>query len=84
LRAERDKLVKKAQLLLGGQLEQVPHHRLVTRINDLERVAADLRSQADTELARADTAAARANELDEELTAARAGLKRMMQQASPG
>lgn len=30
LRAERDKLAKKVQLLLGGQLEQVPHDRLVT------------------------------------------------------
>ncbi|MGH3723160.1 MAG: hypothetical protein ACRDUS_03405 [Mycobacterium sp.] len=36
-------------LLLGGQLEQVPHERLVERINGLEDIATGLRSQAERE-----------------------------------
>ncbi|MFE3758871.1 DUF6262 family protein [Nocardia tengchongensis] len=83
LRAERDTLTKKVALLLGGQLEQIPHERLVARIHELESTAADLRSQADAELQRADKATDRATALDEELTAARAVLKRMIQTASP-
>ncbi|MFD6400645.1 DUF6262 family protein [Nocardia sp. NPDC060249] len=83
LRAEREQLSKKVQLLLGGQLEQVPHERLVERIHELERIAADLRSQVETERDRADTATGRAAALDEELLAARTALKRMMQTASP-
>ncbi len=56
LRAERDTLAKKVALLLGGQLEQAPHERLVARIHELESAAADLRSQADAERQRADKA----------------------------
>ncbi|MBY8861226.1 DUF6262 family protein [Nocardia sp. CA2R105] len=66
LRAERDKLTKKIQLLLGGQLEQAPHERLVDRIRELEGVAAGMAIQADEERARADAATSRAEQLDDD------------------
>ncbi|QQM20555.1 hypothetical protein I7X09_21310 [Rhodococcus sp. P-2] len=83
LREDRGKLVRKVQLLLGGQLEHVPQEKLLSRIHDLERIAADLRSEGESERRRADAMSVQLDELQDELTAARVALKRMVQSASP-
>ena len=83
LRTDRTKLETKVQLLLGNQLEHLPHDTLLARIHELEQIAAELRSDLDSERRRADTMTTRTEELQDELTAARASLKRMVQSVSP-
>ena len=83
LRTDRTKLETKVQLLLGNQLEHLPHDTLLARIHELEQIAAELRSDLASERRRADTMTTRTEELQDELTAARASLKRMVQSVSP-
>ena len=70
LRTDRTKLETKVQLLLGNQLEHLPHDTLLARIHELEQIAAELRSDLDSERRRADTMTTRTEELHS--TAARA------------
>lgn len=84
LRNERDVLTRRLQLVLGAQIEQVPHEQLVKRIEDQHNQINQLQAERDEALARATTAEKRCTTVEDELGAARSSLKRMMQQNSPG
>ncbi|CAG7597315.1 DUF6262 family protein [Rhodococcus opacus] len=83
LRTERDQLRTRVQLALGSQLDGVSHERLVSRIQNLEQRKTELESEVEKANMRVLTAEERAAGLEDDLVAARSGLKRMMQSRSP-
>lgn len=82
LRAERDKLRARLRLQLGAEIEGPDRAELITRVATLEATARQLAAERDARSAEASHAQHRAAELEDELTAAREGLRRVIRQAN--
>jgi hypothetical protein len=78
LRAERDKLQQRLRLQLGAELEAPDRAHLTARVADLETINRQLVAERDARAIEADTAKGRAAELEDELSAARESLRRVI------
>jgi hypothetical protein len=78
LRAERDKLQQRLRLHLGAELEAPDRAHLTARVADLETINRQLVAERDARTIEADTAKRRATELEDELSAARESLRRVI------
>ena len=78
LRAERDKLNQRLRLQLGAELEAPDRAHLTARVADLEAINRQLIAERDARTTEADTAKSRVNELEDELSAARESLRRVI------
>lgn len=84
LRAERDQLQRNARLHLGQQLDQFGSADLATRVRELNQAKAELETHLNTKAGEADALARRVTQLEDELTAARTSLRRMIRDHSKG
>ena len=82
LRAERDKLRARLRLQLGAEIEGPGRAELIARVASLEAASRQLAAERDARAAEASHAQRRIRELEDELTAAREGLRRVIRQAS--
>jgi len=82
LRAERDKLLGRLRLQLGAEIEGPDRAELITRVATLENTARRLAAERDARAAEASHAQQRIGELEDELTAARESLRRVIRQAN--
>jgi hypothetical protein len=78
LRAERDKLQQRLRLQLGAELEAPDRAHLTARVADLEAINRQLVAERDARTIEADTAKSRVTELEDELSAARESLRRVI------
>ena len=78
LRAERDKLNQRLRLQLGAELEAPDRAHLTARVADLEAINRQLVAERDARAIEADTAKSRVTELEDELSAARESLRRVI------
>lgn len=78
LRAERDKLQQRLRLQLGAELEAPDRAHLTARVADLEAINRQLIAERDARTTEAETAKRRVGELDDELSAARESLRRVI------
>jgi Family of unknown function (DUF6262) len=78
LRAERDKLQQRLRLQLGAELEAPDRAHLTARVADLEAINRQLVAERDARAIEADTAKGRITELEDELSAARESLRRVI------
>lgn len=78
LRAERDKLLQRLRLRLGADIEGPQRTELIARVADLQAVNRQLVADRDARRTEADTGRSRIHELEDELTAARESLRRMI------
>jgi flagellar biosynthesis chaperone FliJ len=78
LRAERDKLQQRLRLQLGAELEAPDRAHLTARVADLEAINRQLVAERDARATEADTAKSRVTELEDELSAARENLRRVI------
>jgi len=78
LRAERDKLQQRLRLQLGAELEAPDRAHLTTRVADLETINRQLVAERDARAVEADAAKRRVTELEDELSAARESLRRVI------
>ena len=78
LRAERDKLQQRLRLQLGAELEAPDRAHLTARVADLETVNRQLVAERDARAIEAQTAKGRITELEDELSAARESLRRVI------
>jgi hypothetical protein len=78
LRAERDKLQQRLRLQLGAELEAPDRAHLTARVADLETINRRLVAERDARAIEADTADRRVAELEDELSAARESLRRVI------
>lgn len=80
LRAERDQLQQRLRLQLGAELEaQAPDRaHLTARVADLEAINRQLVAERDARAVETDTAKHRVGELEDELSAARESLRRVI------
>jgi hypothetical protein len=78
LRAERDTLQQRLRLHLGAELEAPDRAHLTARVADLETINRRLVAERDTRTIEADTAKRRVTELEDELSAARESLRRVI------
>jgi Family of unknown function (DUF6262) len=78
LRAERDKLQHRLRLQLGAELEAPDRAHLTARVADLEAINRQLVAERDARATEADTAKSRVTELEDELSAARESLRRVI------
>jgi hypothetical protein len=78
LRAERDKLQQRLRLQLGAELEAPDRAHLTARVADLETINRRLVAERDARAIEADTANRRVTELEDELSAARESLRRVI------
>lgn len=78
LRAERDQLRARLRLQLGAEIEGPQRAELINRVADLEAVARQLATERDARTAQADQAQRHARELEDDLTAARDSLRRVI------
>jgi len=84
LRAENDKLIERFRLQLGAEIEGPDSAQLVARVADLETVNRRLVAERDARSAEAGTAGRRVGELEDELTAARESLRRVIRAENRG
>ena len=82
LRAERDKLRARLRLQLGAEIEGPDRAELIARAATLEASCRQLAVERDARAAEASHAQHRIRELEDELTAAREGLRRVIRQAN--
>ena len=82
LRAERGKLRARLRLQLGAEIEGPGRAELIARVASLETASRQLAAERDARAAEASHAQRRIRELEDELTAAREGLRRVIRQAS--
>jgi hypothetical protein len=82
LRAERDKLRARLRLQLGAEIEGPDRAELIARVASLEAASRQLASERDARAAEASHAQRRVRELEDELTAARESLRRVIRQAN--
>lgn len=82
LRAERDKLRGRLRLQLGAEIEGPERAELITRIASLEEAVRRLAAERDARAAEASHAHHRISELEDELTAARESLRRVIRNAN--
>lgn len=78
LRAERDKLRSRLRLQLGAEIDGPDRAELITRVAELESHARELLADRDARVAEADQARRHAHELEDDLTAARESLRRVI------
>jgi hypothetical protein len=78
LRAERDKLQQRLRLQLGAEIEAPDRARLTARVADLEALNRRLIAERDARTIETDTAKRHAAELEDELSAARESLRRVI------
>jgi chromosome segregation ATPase len=82
LRAERDKLLGRLRLQLGAEIEGPERAELITRISQLEEATRKLAAERDARATEARHARHRITELEDELTAARESLRRVIRHAN--
>ena len=82
LRAERDKLRARFRLQLGAEIEGPDRAEHIARVASLEAASRQLAAERDARAAEASHAQRRIRELEDELTAAREGLRRAIRQAN--
>ncbi|EFG79832.1 hypothetical protein HMPREF0591_0262 [Mycobacterium parascrofulaceum ATCC BAA-614] len=78
LRAERDKLQQRLRLQLGAEIEAPDRAHLTARVADLETVNRRLVAERDARTIETDTATRHIAELQDELSAARESLRRVI------
>ena len=78
LRAERDKLHGRLQLQLGAEIDGPDPAELITRVADLESLTRQLLAERDARATEASHAQRRIGELEDDLTAARESLRRVI------
>lgn len=78
LRAERDKLQQRLRLQLGAEIEGPDRGRLTARVAELEAVNRRLVAERDARTIETDTATRHVAELQDELSAARESLRRVI------
>ncbi len=78
LRTERDKLQQRLRLQLGAELEAPDRAHLTARVVDLETINRQLVAERDARTIEAQTAKGRVTELEDELSAARESLRRVI------
>jgi Family of unknown function (DUF6262) len=78
LRAEHDKLRQRLRLRLGAEIDGPDRAELITRVADLESLTRQLLTERDARTTEADLAQRRVRELDDDLTAARESLRRVI------
>lgn len=78
LRAERDKLQQRLRLQLGAEIEGPDRAHLTARVADLEAVNRRLVAERDARTIETDTAKRQVAELQDELSAARESLRRVI------
>jgi chromosome segregation ATPase len=85
LRAERDKLRGRLRLQLGAEIDGPDPAELITRVADLESLTRQLLAERDARATEANHAQRRVRELEDDLTAARESLRRVIKQRNrPG
>lgn len=82
LRAERDKLRGRLRLQLGAEIEGPDRAELIARVAALEAASRQIAAERDARAAEAGHAQHRIRELEDELTAARESLRRVIRQAN--
>jgi Family of unknown function (DUF6262) len=82
LRAERDKLRARLRLQLGAEIEGPNRAELIARVATLEASCRQLAAERDARAAETNHAQRRISELEDELTAARESLRRVIRQAN--
>jgi len=82
LRAERDKLRARLRLQLGAEIEGPDRAELITRVASLEAASRQFAAERDARAAETSHAQRRIRELEDELTAARESLRRVIRQAN--
>lgn len=83
LKRERDRLRERVRMSLGAEIEEVDRSRLVERVQQLERENTDLRRQLPAVQDQLSALKGRLQEAEDELVAARAGLRRAMRSVPP-
>ena len=78
LRAERDLLLHRLRHQIGVEIEGPDKHRLLARVADLETINRQLVTERDTSTVEAHAATHKMNELEDDLTAARESLRRVI------
>jgi hypothetical protein len=84
LRADRDRLTQRLRLSLGAEIEGPDRLQLITRVGELEAVNRRLVAERDALAVEAATAARRVGELEDDLTAARESLRRVIKEQNRG
>ncbi len=84
LRAERDKLARRLRLQLGAEIDGPQRAELIAPVADLEAVNRRLVAERDAHSSEERTYERRARELEDELTAARESLRRMIRAENTG
>jgi hypothetical protein len=82
LRAERDKLRARLRLQLGAEIEGPDRAELIARVATLEASCRQLAAERDARAAETSHAQRRLGELEDDLTAARESLRRVIRQAN--
>ncbi|MFA7766337.1 DUF6262 family protein [Streptomyces sp. NRRL S-448] len=83
LRKERDRLRERVRLSLGAEIEEVDRNRLVERVQQLERDNASLSAELTSTRDQLAAMEGRLLETEDDLTAARAGLRRAIRSVPP-
>ncbi|WP_405707580.1 DUF6262 family protein [Streptomyces xanthophaeus] len=83
LKKERDQLRQRVRLSLGAEIEEADRHRLVERVQQLERDNASLNAGLASTRDQLAAMEGRLRETEDDLTAARAGLRRAMRSVPP-
>ena len=78
LRAERDRLAQRLRLQLGAEIEGPDKAQLITRVADLEAVNRQLVAERDARGAEIDASKRRIRGLEDDLSAARESLRRVI------
>jgi hypothetical protein len=78
LRADNDKLRHRLRLQLGAEIDGPDRAELITRVADLESLTRQLLAERDARAAEADSAKRRIHDLEDDLTAARESLRRVI------
>ena len=78
LRTDLDKLRGRLRLQLGAEIEQPDRAKLIARVAALEAANRQFLAERDARATEADTAQRRAEQLEDELTAARESLRRLI------
>jgi hypothetical protein len=84
LRVERDKLRQRLRLQLGAEIDGPVRAELITRLAELETVNRRLVAERDTRAAETDAARHQIRDLEDELSAARESLRRMIRSENHG
>ena len=80
LRGEHDKLRHRLRLQLGAEIEGPDRAELITRVADLESLTRQLLAERDARTTEADHAQHRIADLEDDLTAARESLRRVIKE----